>query len=283
MERIARLRFKGWSVVHRTTDNLDWPGWAVTGNGPLADGLGCVSRLHVECGLQQGQCPRMFKMRTSSMIASMAAVVVAGSANAGIAPNVVDPFTTNQAFGTDSANGFVSITGGLFNERNAFRSSRAGGTGVSASSNDVAFTTQRAGTGTVTLSYRMAGGSSTDLSLITGMSIALSALNLSNGATGVSFYWQAIDMNSKSMYASQDLFSNGTSTFDFAAATMDLGFDLTKVTNLEVTVIQVGGPTGGSNVSVSGTLSNFSYTAVPAPGALALLGAAGLVGSRRRR
>jgi len=221
----------------------------------------------------------MFKMRTSSMIASMAAVVVAGSANAG----VVDPFTMNQSFGNDSSSGFVSITGGLFNERNAFRSSSAGGAGVRASSNDVAFTTNRANTGLVTLSYRMAGGSSNDLSLITGMSIALSALNLSNGATGVSFYWQAIDVNSNSMYASQDLFSNGTSTFDFAAATMDLGFDLTKVTNLEVSVSQLGGPTSGSTVSVSGTLSNFSYTAVPAPGALALLGAAGLVGSRRRR
>ncbi len=223
-------------------------------------------------------------MRTSSMIASMAAVVVAGSANAGIAPNVVDPFTTNQAFGTDSANGFVSITGGLFNERNAFRSIRAGGTGVSgAPANNVGFTTNRDGAGFVTLSYRMADGTSKDLSLITGMSIALSALNLSNQATGVSFFWQAIDVNSNSMTASQDLFSNGTSTFDFAAATMGLGFDLTKVTNLEVTVSQIGGPTTGSNISVSGTLSNFSYTAVPAPGALALLGAAGLVGSRRRR
>jgi hypothetical protein len=283
MGEITRLRFKGWSVVHRTTDNLDWPGWAVTGDGPLADGLGCVTRLHVECGLQQGQCPRMFKMRTSSMIASMAAVVVAGSANAGIAPNVVDPFTTTQSFGNDSSSGFVSITGGLFNERNAFRSLRAGGTGVSASSNDVAFTTQRAGTGLVGLTYRMAGGSSNDLSLITGMSIALSALNLFNGATGVNFYWQAIDVNSNSMYASQDLFSNGTSTFDFAAATKDLGFDQTKVMTLQLSVSQLGGPTSGSTVSVSGTLSNFSYTAVPAPGALALLGAAGLVGSRRRR
>jgi hypothetical protein len=210
-------------------------------------------------------------------------VAVAGSANAGIAPNVVDPFTTNQAWGTDSANGFVSITGGLFNERNAFRSIRAGGTGVSASSNDAAFTTQRAGTGTVTLSYRMAGGSSNNLSLITGMSIALSALNLSNGATGVNFLWQAFDMNSNEMSASQDLFSNGTSTFDFAAATKGLGFDLTKVKSLEVTVIQIGGPTSGSTVSVSGTLSNFSYTAVPAPGAAALVGMAGLIASRRRK
>ena len=218
-------------------------------------------------------------MRTSSMIASMAAVVVAGSANAG----VVDPFTQAQSFGNDSSSGFVSITGGLFNERNAFRSTSAGGAGVRASSNDVAFTTNRANFGLVGLTYQMAGGSSKDLSLLTGMSIALSALNLSNGATGLNFFWLVTDVNSKQMYASQDLFSNGTSTFDFAAATQDLGFDLTKVTNLEVTVSQLGGPTSGSTVSVSGTLSNFSYTAVPAPGALALLGAAGLAGARRRR
>jgi hypothetical protein len=129
----------------------------------------------------------------------------------------------------------------------------------------------------------MAGGFSNDLSLITGMSIALSALNLSNGATGVSFSLQAIDVNNNSMYASQNLSSNGTSTFDFAAATKDLGFDQTKVTTLQLSVTQIGGPTSGSTISVSGTLSNFGYTAVPAPGALALLGAAGLVGARRRR
>jgi hypothetical protein len=216
------------------------------------------------------------------MVGVAAAVAVAGSANAGIAPNVVDPFTTNQSFGNDSSSGFVSITGGLFNERNATRFN-AGGTGVSASNNNVAFTTNRAVTGNVLLSYRMAGGSSNDLSLITGMSIALSALNLFNGATGVSFYWQAIDVNSNSMYASQNLSSNGTSTFDFAAATKDVGFDLTNVTTLQLSVSQLGGPTSGSTVSVSGTLSNFSYTAVPAPGALALLGAAGIVGARRRR
>jgi len=224
-----------------------------------------------------------FQMRNKTFISSMvgiaAAVAVAGSANAG----VVDPFTTNQAFGTDSSTGFVNITGGLFNQRNATRTAWAGGTGVSQSNNNVAFTTNRDGLGAVTLSYRMAGGSSNDLSLITGMSIALSALNLSNGATGVNFFWLVTDVNATQMYASQDLFSNGTSTFDFAAATKDLGFDLTKVTNLEVSVSQLGGPTSGSTVSVSGTLSNFSYTAVPAPGALALLGAAGLFGARRRR
>jgi uncharacterized protein (TIGR03382 family) len=50
-----------------------------------------------------------------------------------------------------------------------------------------------------------------------------------------------------------------------------------------MTVSQLGGPTTGSNVSVSGTLSNFSYTAVPAPGAAALVGMAGLITGRRRK
>jgi hypothetical protein len=176
-------------------------------------------------------------MRISSTFISgaVAAVAVAGSANAGIAPNVVDPFTTTQAFGNDSSTGFVSITGGLFNERNATRTLWAGGTGVSQSNNNVAFTTNRDGIGAVILSYRMAGGSSNDLSLLTGMSIALSALNLNvsggtgTAATGLSFSWLVTDVNSKQMYADQNLFSNGTSTFDFAAATKDLGFDLTKV------------------------------------------------------
>ena len=216
----------------------------------------------------------------SSMVGVAAAVAVAGSANAG----VVDPFTTTQAFGTDSLTGFVSISGGLFNQRNAVRTTFAGGTGVSQPNNNVAFTTRKAGFGVVSLSYQNSGGSSNDLSLITEMSIALSALNLSNGATGVSFSWLVTDVNTKQMYANQDLFSNGTSTFDFAAATKDLGFDQTKVTTLQLSVTQIGGPTSASSpVTVSGTLSNFSYTAVPAPGALALLGAAGLVGARRRR
>jgi hypothetical protein len=225
-------------------------------------------------------------MRISSTFISgaVAAVAVAGSASAG----VVDPFTETQSFGNDSATGFMSITGGLFNQRNAFKTLWAGGAGVRASSNDVAFTTNRAIFGLVGLTYQMANGSSKDLSLLTGMSIALSALNLNvsagTAATGVSINWQAIDVNLNSMYASQDLFSNGTSTFDFAAATKDLGFDQTKVTTLQLSVTQIGGPTSsGSPVTVSGTLSNFGYTAVPAPGALALLGAAGLVGARRRR
>jgi hypothetical protein len=100
------------------------------------------------------------------------------------------------------------------------------------------------------------------------------------------FAWSLFDSNGIGMYVDETLSANGTSTFNFASATVDDdGFDLTKVTLLTLRVSQVGGSTSGSysTTSSSGTLSNFSYTLVPAPGALALLGAAGLVGARRRR
>jgi hypothetical protein len=70
----------------------------------------------------------------------------------------------------------------------------------------------------------------------------------------------------------------GVSTFNFASAVVDDGFDLTKVKTM---TLEIGYFPGGAGSS-SGTLSNFSYTAVPAPGAIALLGTAGLMGRRRR-
>ncbi len=221
------------------------------------------------------------------MCSAVAAVAVAGSAGAG----VVDPFTTNQSFGT-TATSWTDISGALFDQRNARRVSNAGGTGVSATNNNVAFTLARSGSSPsqIALNYQMSGGGVNNLSSIASMSIALSALNLNvpggTAATGVEFEWQLQDENSNYMGTTQTLSTSGTSTFNLASADyVDPGFDLTKVKYLSVAVSQVGGSTSGSYVttSVSGTLSNFSYAAVPAPGALALLGAAGLVGARRRR
>jgi hypothetical protein len=221
----------------------------------------------------------------------MAAVVVAGSANAGIAPNVVDPFTTAQSFGT-SPTAYTNISGSLFGQRNARQGNSGAGT-LSATNNNVTFTFARGpfSASFVELNYRMSpSAAETNLSSISQMSIALSALNLNvpdgTAATGVLFAWSLFDSNGIGMYVDETLSANGTSTFNFASATVDDdGFDLTKVTLLTLRVSQVGGSTSGSysTTSSSGTLSNFSYTLVPAPGALALLGAAGLVGARRRR
>jgi MYXO-CTERM domain-containing protein len=211
-------------------------------------------------------------MRFNSLVPSMvgvaAAVAVAGSANAG----VVDPFTTAEPFSTNSGD-WLPISGALFNERDAVRRGSSG----SIDNGNLIFTVA-SGFNFLGLNYQMSGGATNDLSSIAAMSIALSGLNTSGAATGIAFNLYMADETDKFLSTIQTLSADGVSTFNFASATVDAGFDLTKVKTMTLEITSVGGAG-----SVSGTLSNFSYTAVPAPGALALLGAAGLVGSRRRR
>ena len=212
----------------------------------------------------------------SSMVGVAAAAAVAGSANAGIAPNVVDPFTTPELFATNSGT-WLPISGALFNERDAV----AAGVGSSGSidgSGNVNFTVPSGNGRVASLNYQMSGGATKDLSSIAAMSIALSGLNKSGAATGITFNLYMADETDKFLSTIQTLSADGVSTFNFASATVDAGFDLTKVKSMTLEFTSAGGAG-----SVSGTLSNFSYTAVPAPGALALLGAAGLFGARRRR
>jgi hypothetical protein len=214
----------------------------------------------------------MFKMRTSSMIASMAAVVVAGSANAG----VVDPFTTAQALSTSSG-GFLPISGALFNERGGILIGGSASGSIDGSGN-LNFTVTGGSYNKVILDYQMSGGATNDLSSIAAMSIALSGLNTSGAATGITFAFILADENDNILVSNEALLANGVSTFNFASAFVDDGFDLTKVKTM---TLEIGYFPGGAGSS-SGTLSNFSYTAVPAPGAIALLGVAGLAGRRRR-
>jgi hypothetical protein len=222
-----------------------------------------------------------FQMRNKTFISSMvgvaAAAAVAGSANAGIAPNVVDPFTTPETFATNSGN-WLPISGALFNERDAVVAG-VGSSGSIDGSGNVNFTVPSGNLRVVALNYQMSGGATNDLSSIAAMSIALSGLNKSGAATGITFSLYMADETEKFLTSNQALSANGVSTFNFASATVDAGFDLTKVKTMTLEIYYAGAGAGSS----SGTLSNFSYTAVPAPGALALLGAAGLAGARRRR
>ncbi len=213
-------------------------------------------------------------MRFNSLVPSMvgvaAAVAVAGSANAG----VVDPFTTAEPFSRNSGD-WLPISGALFNERDAIRTN--GSSGSFDNLGNLIFTAA-SGFNFLGLNYQMSGGATKDLSSIAAMSIALSGLNTSGAATGIAFNLYMADETEKFLSTIQTLSADGVSTFNFASATVDAGFDLTKVKTMTLEITSVGGAG-----SVSGTLSNFSYTAVPAPGALALLGAAGLFGARRRR
>lgn len=220
---------------------------------------------------------------------ALAAVAVAGSANAAIV-TTVDPFTMSQSYYTNSTI-YMNISDSLFEIRSPLRANGAGGTGVSGTNNNVDFTLAHGGktfASTVTLNYKNGFDAVKDFSSIAEMSIVLSSLNLNvpggTAATGVYILWVLYDSNGNVKSAEQTRSTNGTIVFNFASATTNVGFDLTKVSKLSLVVKQVGGSTSNSysNTSVSGKLSDFNYSAVPAPGAAALVGLAGLMARRRR-
>jgi len=207
------------------------------------------------------------------MCSVVVAVAVAGSANAG----VVDPFTTAETFGTSSGT-WLPISGALFNERDGVKIGGSASGSIDGSGN-LNFTVTSGSFNIAALNYQMSGGATNDLSSIAAMSIALSGLNKSGAGTGILFVLYMADVNENFLTSNEALSANGVSTFNFASAIVDDGFDLTKVKTMTLEIYYAGAGGAGSS---SGTLSNFSYTAVPAPGALALLGAAGLMGRRRR-
>jgi hypothetical protein len=206
-----------------------------------------------------------FQMRNKTFISSMVlSVACVSAANAG----VVDPFTDAQtAVGFSSAQ-FIDITGGLFEERTL--SKVGGGSGsISNASGLVNFVTNNE----FRLTYRQENGASINLSGITSMSVDISAV--SGGA--YNFYWIITDSNGKAIDKEVEGVVDGTVTFaSFIGTGLNLGFDMASVVKMELTFAQA------SNSS-TGQLSNFNYAGVPAPGALALLGVAGIVGARRRR
>ena len=196
----------------------------------------------------------------SSMVGIAAAVAVAGSANAG----VVDPFTTGQTAAGIPAP-FISITGGLFNERQLTRAGSASGSIGSTFANFVPKG--------IFMVYQQAGGSTIDLSSIASMSF-----DFTRGAASSNIGWNFYDATGLQSTLELTAPSAGTITTSATdpARVTDAGFNWGSIAQMEMQFI------GGFSSSTAG-LSNFNYTAVPAPGALALLGAAGLVGARRRR
>lgn len=203
-------------------------------------------------------------MRNKTFISSMVlSVACVSAANAG----VVDPFTDAQtAVGVSSVQ-FININGGLFNQRTLERS--GGGSGsIVAGSGSVNFA-PNASSYAFTLRYRQdASETPINLSTIASMSFDLTATG-----GGYKLEWVFTDSNDKA--AEMVVNSVQTGTITFTASNTDVGFNWASVATMNVGFSQ------GS--SSTGVLSNFNYTVVPAPGALALLGVAGIVGARRRR
>ena len=204
-------------------------------------------------------------MKISIVIGALALVAVAGSANAGI----VDPFTTAQAGGGASAS-WSSIPSSLFAQRRVqrFNSSTAS---VGSGAWSFAFTNTN---GTANLAYRQDSSFSTiDLSGIASMSFGITV----TGTVNLNWYLEDQSSNNLIQFgALVPVTGTSTQTLNFSTATIDPGFDLSAVTGMTIQFIAVSS-------SASATVSNFTYTLVPTPGAAALLGLGGLLAARRRR
>jgi hypothetical protein len=214
-----------------------------------------------------------FHMRNTTFISSMVlSVACVSAANAG----VVDPFTVGSS-ATDSNGDYVEtpITGGLWDTRatsvfyKTFNASAS--LVVDASTNAVTFEVTRVGSANTSnnqnaaLEYFNYAGV-TDISNFTSLTFnytsTFSSLRLDINLGGK-------EANNKTISASAG------GTFTLTAAELVGAFNGDYL-NLAFT-------RASSNASGTFTLTNLVANGIPAPGAIALLGAAGLIGARRRR
>jgi uncharacterized protein (TIGR03382 family) len=214
-------------------------------------------------------------MRNKTLISSMvaAAVAVAGSASAGIAGMTFDSFTVAQSEsnlpGPISGINWASPASsqpifGASGTRAAFAYDNGSGTSTSSVGGGTAtFTTTGSGGQAAGLYY---SGDAQDLTGYT-FSFYLNSNVATDGQLGFFF-----DLESVGGYSSLVLNYTVAGTYTVDLSTMK-GVDLTAITSIAIGIYTAE--------PGSATVSNFTYT--PAPGALALLGVAGLAGARRRR
>ena len=210
-------------------------------------------------------------MRTQTFISSMVGVVaaaaVAGSVNAA---TVIDNFATSFGPGYST----IQSGAGILGERTTTNGTIYG-TGILTFTNP-GIKWQGDAWMTSSLEYGNFGGNYETLDLTN----ALLTMNGSGSGTGTAFLKVTLYDNSYKRARWEVAFSSSinmsTSNFSSVAA----GFNLDKIFAITV-------ETGDLDYSstVNYTMTNFSYSSVsvPAPGAAALIGLAGIVAGRRRR
>jgi hypothetical protein len=252
-----------------------------------------------------------FQMRNKTFISSMvgiaAAAAVAGSANAGIVDNfnrslantspTLQNTTTITVTQPGAGFGFsrnnTGLTGTAFPNRSTTMQS-LGSSATMTGNGSAAFVlgratsggasaTNEAGFGAMTLDYSDSNAF-VDLTGTTSFSI-----NVGSYTGGATNWTLNVGMDSQSEFdgggmqlvLTNSAIVNGVLTFNVADMVQDGTINWAKVDGINLGVKRA--EWGAANSTVSFSLSNFQYNVVPAPGALALLGAAGLVGARRRR
>jgi hypothetical protein len=223
-----------------------------------------------------------FQMRNKTFISSMvgiaAAVAVAGSANAGV---TIDSFTTSPVDQDRTS------YGSIFN-------SRYSGNGTNTTTNTVINTvTNRleadTGSGFITTyweNYEANGnvGPFIDLSQLSTITFDVTSLAASkitfvikeSAFAADSVRWTNVAVGAGSSSVTLTVGQNSGGVWSVA------GNGTAALSNVAFMSMKLG-LTGTGAVNFVGSIGNLQYNLVPAPGALALLGVAGLVGGRRRR
>ena len=212
------------------------------------------------------------QMRNTTFISSMVlSVACVSAANAG----VVDPFTVGSTASDPNGQYTITpITGGLWDSRNTYtiyRASRASASMiVNAVSNSATFQVTRVGAANTSSSQEgnleyYDDVSVTDISNFTSLTFdytsTFSSLEL------------AINLGGKT--ATKNISASAGGTFTLTAAELNGVLDGSSYMNLMFTQ-------RASNASGTFTLTNLVANGVPAPGAAALVGLAGLMARRRR-
>ena len=208
--------------------------------------------------------PNVSKNIVASALLFGGTLGLGSAANAGLAVTLIDNFTTGFGSGytTQSGAGILG-TRGVDNL----------GTPLSFQNPGFKWSGNAYNNGTVeyfnfgTLDFTNLALTMTGSGSGTGnATLQVTLFNSNNSYAG----WNVAFSNSMTMSTSAFTF---TGKFDPQASAFDLS---------QVTVIQVMTAGSGSS-TVNYTMTNFSYSAVPAPGAVALLGVSGLVVARRRK
>jgi MYXO-CTERM domain-containing protein len=212
------------------------------------------------------------QLRNTTFISSMVlSVACVSAANAG----VVDPFTVGSTASANFVYTLTPITGGLWDTRNTYVGYRASNASASmtVNSQSQSATFQVTRNGGASNGYSQEGNLEyfddvgvTDVSNFTSLTF-----DYTSTFSSLEFY---INLGGKE--ATKTISASAGGTFTLTAAELNGAFDGAGYMNLLFRQRL-------SNASGTFTLTNLVANGVPAPGALALLGAAGLVGARRRR
>lgn len=270
------------------------------GRGPTISAF--TSKARWERAKQFGAMgPKDSKMRSNAMntcaVGTMLLCGIVGSANAGFVDNFQVTETngpvasaaigsSNQVY-TTLLDTTACLWGGRLNTAKNQGTSTSSGNGtmaVTLGQASLTFSGSGERRGNVNLNYAYGGGEEEQWYDLTGISNFTIGVNAyTGGATTWTLKVGSTDTAStfySSLTLSSSAITNGVLTFNVADMSVPSSFNWQMVTEIDLTVIRTSLGTAGSTTSF--TLSNFQYT-VPAPGAAALLGMAGLVGGRRRR